>query len=244
MTRINASGQCSVYKGGVGQPWRGGWRPAVAGPRDRDVGEQAFPSTHPEAAVISTASDTTEQVAPKSDAAPAEVHGVPAPGTHALIAQWSAQHPAFAKLAALDGVVLLSVERGQALLYAGHVARGVYLFLEGELALTAPCGCTEVVDTACGAFLFPPAGELNEESGRNAVVRRADCLIYVPRSWLITDPQLATSLSDMLVREVSARPQHDQHEAGDLPAVPASAAAPVAAAALHNSGPRSRGRLS
>lgn len=222
---------------------KGGEQPS----RDLETAEpktQPFPATHLEAAVISTATDTTEQVAPISGAAPAEVHGTPAPGTHALIAQWSAQHPAFAKLAALDGVVLLSVERGQALLYAGHVARGVYLFLEGELALTAPCGCTEVVDTESGAFLFPPAGELNEESGRNAVVRRADCLIYVPRSWLITDPQLATSLSDMLVREVSARPQHDQHEAGDLPAVPASAAAPVAVAALHNSGPRSRGRLS
>lgn len=194
--------------------------------------------------MIATASDILDQAGPRSDAAPADVHAAPSPATHELIARWSAQHPAFAKLAGLDGVVPLAVERGQALLYAGHVARGVYLFLDGELALTAPCGCTEVVDTASGAFLFPPAGELNEESGRNAVVRRADCLIYVPRSWLLTDPALATSLSDMLVREVSARPQHDQHEAGDAPAFSASAAAPVAAAVLHNSSPRSRGRLS
>lgn len=194
--------------------------------------------------MILTTSDTAEPFAPVATAGPPEVHGHAAPGTHELIVRWSAQHPAFAKLAGLDGVVLLEVERGQALVYAGHVARGVYLFLDGELALTAPCGCTEVIDTASGAFLFPPAGELYEESGRNAVVRRAGCVIYVPRSWLVTDPQLAESLSDMLVREVSARPQHDQHEAGEAPAVAANAAAPVAPANLHNSGPRSRGRLS
>ena len=202
----------------------------------------------------------------KPEATATAAGAIPPMAAQSLVQSWTADHPAFRLLAGLDGVVLNAVEHHQTLVYAGHVARGIYLFLQGELALTAPCGCTEVVDTSGGAFLFPPIGELEEEAGRNAVVRSAGCVVYVPRSWLVTDPGLAASLAEVRVREVSARAQHDQHGSEDpqflsvgsaatghlappanpvVPASPmskASAAAPVAASAMPNSGPRLRGR--
>ncbi len=209
---------------------------------------------------MSTNSDhRKEPMASSGSAAPAQ-------SAAALVQEWTADHPAFRLLASLDGVVVNAVEHHQTLVYAGHVARGVYLFLKGELALTAPCGCTEVVDTSGGAFLFPPIGELDEEAGRNAMVRQAGCVVYVPRSWLVTDPKLAASLAEVRVREVSARAQHDQHGSDDphgqsahsaapallspgassavavSPFSKASAAAPVAVSGMPNSGPRVRGR--
>ena len=192
--------------------------------------------------------------------------GIDAGTVAALVQTWTEDHPAFRLLVELDGVVVNATESQQTLVYAGHVPRGVYLFLKGELALTAPCGCTEVVKTEGGAFLFPPIGELDEEAGRNAVVRNASCVVYVPRSWLVTDPTLAVSLVEVRVREVSARAQHDQHESEETktismsssvvahhsaslgvvsptaPSPKASATAPVASSGLPNSGTRLRGR--
>lgn len=122
--------------------------------------------------------------------------------------------PRLSQLRHLLGVVDLPARRGEVLLHCGHTPPGVFLFVDGGVTLTAPCGCTESVDThngkaLAGWFLFPSLGELTEQAGRNAILRRNGHLVLVPRSLLMFDSKVGALLSSWLLREVSLRAQPD-----------------------------------
>lgn len=130
-----------------------------------------------------------------------------------VTAAYRATLPGLDALLERPGITVLRGERGQTLTHLAHVARGLFLFLEGELALTSPCGCTEVLDAKAGFFLFPTVAEIDEPAGRTATFRHASLALYIPRSLVLLDEAVGQQLSNLLVREVSLRAPPEPPEA-------------------------------
>ncbi|MBI5611202.1 MAG: hypothetical protein HY902_20180 [Deltaproteobacteria bacterium] len=127
----------------------------------------------------------------------------------AITAQYHAQLPGLAALLQQPGVMVLRSERNQVLLQTDHLSRGLFLVLDGELALTAPCGCTETIDTRAGFFLFPSAAELDEPAGRTASPRRPSLTVFIPRTLALLDAEVGKLIAGLLVREASLRAPHE-----------------------------------
>ncbi len=127
----------------------------------------------------------------------------------AITAQYQAQLPGLAALLQHPGVMVLRAERGQVLLQAEHLSRGLFLCLDGELAMASACGCTETVDTQAGFFLFPTLTELDVPAGRTATPRRSALTVFVPRTLVLLGDEVRDLLAGLLVREVSLRAHHE-----------------------------------
>jgi len=117
-------------------------------------------------------------------------------------------------LRAIEGVTPVRARRGEVIAYVQHVPIGLFVVTDGALVLTKPCGCAETIDThhggsPIGPFVFPAAAEYDERVGRSAQVRRDSDILYVPRSLVMTDPEVRGLIDRLWLREASGRAQPD-----------------------------------
>lgn len=90
-------------------------------------------------------------------------------------------------LAAFQDVTRIRARAGQYVFYPRHVPPGLFLVLDGSVAVLRGGGREDLPalgsqDASLGAFFVPALDELNEPVGAGVVVERETEMLFIPRS--------------------------------------------------------------
>jgi hypothetical protein len=112
------------------------------------------------------------------------------------VAIGEAHSAAIAALLELDGVLRISLPRGQVLVYQGHIPPGVFVVTKGRIACDSSLGTNELLDSKRGPFCVPSVGRVNEPAPSNYRIDQAAELLYIPRSLFLGDSAAAKLLRE------------------------------------------------
>ena len=105
-----------------------------------------------------------------------------------------------AMLASLPDVERITVHAGQVLVYPRHTPAGLFVVLEGVLRRfaegTAPeAVCGDLLDAASGAFAVPAPDEVGEPAGAGVAAQTDVLALFVPRSVVLENAEVARALA-------------------------------------------------
>jgi hypothetical protein len=105
-----------------------------------------------------------------------------------------------AMLASLPDVERITVHAGQVLVYPRHTPPGLFVVLEGVLRRfaegTAPeAVCGDLLDAASGAFAVPAPDEVGEPAGAGVAAQTDVVALFVPRSVVLENAEVARALA-------------------------------------------------
>lgn len=104
-------------------------------------------------------------------------------------------------LETFQDVIRIRAHAGQYVFYSRHVPPGLFLVLEGSVAVLRGGGREDLpalgsLDAAGGVFLLPALDELNEPAGAGVVVEREAEMLFIPRSLALGATALRRFLED------------------------------------------------
>jgi len=103
-------------------------------------------------------------------------------------------------LDSLPDVERITVHAGQVLVYPRHTPPGLFVVLEGVLRRfaegTAPeAVCGDLLDAASGAFAVPAPDEVGEPAGAGVAAQTDVLALFVPRSVVLENAEVARALA-------------------------------------------------
>ena len=110
---------------------------------------------------------------------------------------------ALSRLAALPGAGRVALRAGQVLLYAGHLAPGLFVVVAGsiEVASRPGAGGGRLLSAAVRPIVVPGPDDIDARSPSDVVLAGDARAVFVPRSVAVGHPEVAT-----LLAELGARP--------------------------------------
>lgn len=104
-------------------------------------------------------------------------------------------------LETFQDVIRIRARAGQYVFYSRHVPPGLFLVLDGAVAVLRGGGREDLpalgtLDAAGGAFFLPALDELNEPAGAGVVVEREAEMLFIPRSLALGATSLRRFLED------------------------------------------------
>lgn len=89
----------------------------------------------------------------------------------------------------------MTVRRGEVLIHANHIARGLYVLLSGALDLVGDNGISfTAVSASNGPILIPARHEWNQPANWSVRTSEPAELLFIPRSTLMLDDRVHTQL--------------------------------------------------
>lgn len=103
--------------------------------------------------------------------------------------------PIIDALSGFPDATRMTVKRGEVLIHANHIARGLYVLLSGVLDLVGDNGISLTsVSASNGPILIPARHEWNQPANWTVRTAQAAELLFIPRSTLMLDDRVHMQL--------------------------------------------------
>ena len=106
-------------------------------------------------------------------------------------------------LLTFDSVSEIRIDKGRVLIYREHLPQGLFLVLDGVLALTTGAGMRRLIDRV--GSLVPGPGEVEQPSKLLVETARSCRLLFIPRSLLFSHPEILDALRQASIETISLK---------------------------------------